>query len=163
MVIADWSLQPAFTLPRGELHNVGNYFAAKWALPFYRAALALFAWYGEATTFGLSFALDDDLLALGRRRAAPPSTSSTRHPQRAERRQLRPHRRPLPRPARSLLASLQITDIDDYFIHLNIYPHAFTPRGPAVGFWSVVDKRGRVAAGVSISRLLGMGAGWAGF
>jgi hypothetical protein len=63
----------------------------------------------------------------------------------------------------SLLASLQITDMDDYFIHLNLYPHALTPRGPSVGLWTVVDKHGRVAAGVSISRLLGMGAGWAGF
>jgi len=59
VVIADWSLQPSFTLPNGELHNVGNYFAAKWALPFYRR-LSLFSWYGEASTLGLSFALNDD-------------------------------------------------------------------------------------------------------
>ena len=32
----------------------------------------------------------------------------------------------------SLLASLQVTNVDDYFIHFNIYPHAFTDRGPAV-------------------------------
>ena len=60
----------------------------------------------------------------------------------------------------SLLASLQITNVDDYFIHFNIYPHAFTDRGPAVGVWGVVDKRARVAAGFAIGRPFGIGGGW---
>ncbi|HEX3905208.1 MAG TPA: hypothetical protein VH853_20435 [Polyangia bacterium] len=159
VVIADWSLQPSFTLPNGELHNVGNYFAAKWALPFYRR-LSLFAWYGEATTGGLSFALDDEYsisasaggAAIHLTNAATKSVENVvdfvptgaifldRH--------------------NSLLASLQITNVDDYFIHFNIYPHAFTDRGPAVGVWGVVDKRARVAAGFAIGRPFGIGGGW---
>jgi hypothetical protein len=78
VVIDDWSLQPAFTAPHGELHNVGNYFAAKWALPFYRR-LRLFAWFGEATTAGLSFAVTTSTRSPARR-AARSSTSSTRRP-----------------------------------------------------------------------------------
>ena len=60
----------------------------------------------------------------------------------------------------SLLASLQVTNTDDYFIHLNVYPHAFWTRGPDVGVWGVVDKRARVAAGFAIGRPFGLGAGW---
>jgi hypothetical protein len=78
IVIADWSLQPSFTLPNGELHNVGNYFAAKWALPFYRR-LSLFAWYGEATTAG-SPSRSMTNIRCRPRRAAPPSTSPTAPP-----------------------------------------------------------------------------------
>jgi hypothetical protein len=162
IVISDWSLQPAFTFPKGDLHNQGNYFAAKWRLPFY-PRLRLFAYFGEATTGGLSFALDDELsvsMAVGG--AATHLVNNDTHAV--------DNRVVFTRTAiafldrrDSLLASLQITDIDDYFIHANLYPHALTPRGPAVGIWTVVDKHARLAVGVSIALLLGMGAGASGF
>jgi hypothetical protein len=60
----------------------------------------------------------------------------------------------------SLLASVQVTDIDDYFVSVNLYPHAVFTRGPAAGMWTVIDKRGRPAVGVSFSSLLGVGVGW---
>jgi hypothetical protein len=159
VVLADWSLQPSFTLPNGELHNVGNYFAAKWALPFYRR-LSLFSWYGEASTLGFSFALDDDYsLSAAVGGAAIHITNTATH-------SVENVVSFVPTGAifldrhNSLLASLQITDVDDYFIHFNIYPHAFTDRGPAVGVWGVVDKRARVAAGFAIGRPFGLGGGW---
>jgi hypothetical protein len=58
----------------------------------------------------------------------------------------------------SLLASLQVSDIEDYFIHLNLYPHAFTTRGPSFGFWTVLDKHGHAAMGVCFG-VLGFGPG----
>jgi hypothetical protein len=159
VIIADWSLQPSFTLPNGELHNVGNYFSAKWALPFYRR-LSLFAWYGEASTGGLSFALNDDYsLSASVGGAAIHITNTATH-------SVENVVSFVPTGAifldrhNSLLASLQITNVDDYFIHFNIYPHAFTDRGPAVGVWGVVDKRARVAAGFAIGRPFGIGGGW---
>jgi len=159
VVIADWSLQPSFTLPNGELHNVGNYFSAKWALPFYRR-LSLFAWYGEASTGGLSFALNDDYsLSASVGGAAIHITNTATH-------SVENVVSFVPTGAifldrhNSLLASLQITNVDDYFIHFNIYPHAFTDRGPAFGVWGVVDKRARVAAGFAIGRPFGIGGGW---
>ena len=159
VVIADWSLQPSFTLPNGELHNVGNYFAAKWALPFYRR-LSLFAWYGEATTGGLSFALDDDYSL------SASAGGAVIHLTNAATQSVENVVNFVPTGAifldrhNSLLASLQITNVDDYFIHFNIYPHALTERGPAVGVWGVVDKRARVAAGFAIGRPFGIGGGW---
>jgi hypothetical protein len=159
VVISDWSLQPAFTAPHGELHNVGNYYVAKWALPFY-PRLRLFSWFGEATTFGLSFALDEEysISAAAGGAAIHLVNQSTHTVQNTV--DFAPTAAAFFDRRNSLLASLQVTDVDDYFIHLNLYPHALTPRGPSMGLWTVVDKRGHVAAGVSLSRLLGMGLGW---
>jgi hypothetical protein len=161
IVISDWSQQPSFTLPNGELHNVGNYFSAKWALPFYRR-LALFAWYGEATTGGLSFALDDEysISAAAGGAAVHLVNQSTKTVQNVV--DFVPTAALFLDRGNSLLASLQITNVDDYFIHFNLYPHAITARGPSVGVWGVVDKRARVAAGFAIGRPLGIGAGWSG-
>ena len=159
VIIADWSLQPSFTLPNGELHNVGNYFSAKWALPFYRR-LSLFAWYGEATTAGLSFALNDEysLSASAGGAAIHIINAATQSVQNVV--DFVPTGAIFLDRHNSLLASLQITNVDDYFIHFNIYPHAFTDRGPAFGVWGVVDKRARVAAGFAIGRPFGIGGGW---
>jgi hypothetical protein len=161
IVIADWSQQPSFTLPNGDLHNVGNYFAAKWALPFYRR-LSLFAWFGEATTGGLSFALDDQysISASAGGAAIHLVNQSTNTVQNVV--DFVPTGALFLDRNNSLLASLQVTNVDDYFIHLNLYPHAVTSRGPPIGVWAVVDKRARVAAGFAIGRPFGIGAGWSG-
>jgi hypothetical protein len=161
VIISDWSLQPGFTLPKGELHNQGNYFAAKWALPFY-PRLRLFSWFGEATTGGLSFALDAEYsvsvaaggaaLHLVNRGANTVQNTVDFVPTAAvflDRRE-------------SLLASLQITDKSDYFVQLNVYPHAFGARGPALGFWTVIGQRAQVAAGIALGRPLGIGGGYSG-
>jgi hypothetical protein len=159
VVVSDWSLQPTFTLPHGDLHDQGNYFAARWALPFYRR-LRLFCYFGEATMFGLSFRVDDQysvsagygltatrLINDSTRRAANYLSFAPTGAAFLDRRE-------------SLLASLQISDVSDYFVTFNLYPHALWSRGPSLGAWTAVDKRAHVALGVSISRLLGIGAGW---
>jgi hypothetical protein len=159
IIIADWSLQPSFTLPNGELHNVGNYFAAKWALPFYRR-LSLFAWYGEATTAGLSFAVNDEyaISASAGGAAIHIVNQSTKSVENVV--SFVPTGAIFLDRRNSLLASLQVTNVDDYFIHFNIYPHAISDRGPPVGVWGVVDKRARVALGFAIGRPFGIGGGW---
>lgn len=161
LIVSDWSLQPAFTFPKGELHNQGNYFAAKWPLPFY-PRLRLFTWFGEATTGGLSFAFNDEYsVSLAAGGAAihlvNQSTGSVQNTVDFTRTAIAFLDR-----RESLLASIQVTDVDDYFIHFNLYPHAFTTSGPAVGLWTVIDKHAHVAVGISISRLLGMGVGYSG-
>jgi hypothetical protein len=159
VVVSDWSLQPTLTLPGGELHNVGNYFAAKWPLPFF-PRLRLFSWFGEATAFGLSFDLDGEhsISACAGGAAVHLVNQNTHTLQNVV--DFAPTAAVFLDRRESLLASLQVTNVDDYFVHFNLYPHALTPRGPSAGFWMVVDKRGHVAAGISISRLLGMGIGW---
>jgi hypothetical protein len=159
LILSDWSLQPSFTFPRGELHNMGNYFAIKWPLPFYRP-VRLFTYFGEATTGGLSYALDEEYslsFAFG--------GAATRIVNRATDRVentvvFAPTALAFLDRRESLLASLQVSDLEDYFIHLNVYPHAFTPRGPAVGLWGVLDKHGHVGLGFCLA--VGVGAGYSG-
>lgn len=165
VVIADWSLQPTFTGPHGQLHNVGNYFSAKWALPFYRR-LSLFSWFGEATTGGLSFKLTDQLaLSAAAGGAVVHLTNQGTNTVENTVHFVATGALFLDR-NNSLLASLQVTNTDDDFIHLNVYPHAFTWRGPAVGGWAVMDKRARFAGGLAVGRAfgqpIGIGAGWSG-
>jgi hypothetical protein len=159
VVIADWSLQPSFTAPNGELHNVGNYFSAKWALPFYKR-LSLFSWFGEATTAGLSFKVDDEYAISAAAGGAAVHLKNESTNTVANTVTFVPTAAVFLDRNNSLLASLQVTDTDDYFIHLNVYPHAFTARGPAIGGWVVVDRHARAAAGLAIGRPFGLGAGW---
>ncbi|HET6146682.1 MAG TPA: hypothetical protein VFH68_04065 [Polyangia bacterium] len=161
LVVSDWSLQPSFTFPRGELHDQGNNFAARWALPFY-PRLRLFTYFGLATEVGLSFLIDDEyslsaaagsaatrLVNESTRRVANTVTFTPTAGAYLDRRD-------------SLLASVQITDVNDYFMTFNLYPRAVVQRGPALGAWTVIDKHAHVALGISISRLLGVGLGWSG-
>jgi hypothetical protein len=161
VVIADWSMQPTFTARRGELHNQGNYFSAKWSLPFL-PRLRLFTYFGETTAGGLSVRLGEGYsvsAAAGGAvvRLVNPSTRALESVV-----ELAPTAAAFLDRNESLLASLQVADLEDSFIHLNLYPHVFSARGPAVGFWTIVDKQGRVALGISVSQLLGMGAGYSG-
>jgi len=165
VILADWSLQPTFTGPRGELHNVGNYFSAKWALPFYRR-LSLFSCFGEATPGGLTFKLTDDLaLSAAAGGAVVHLTNQATNTVQNTVNFVATGALFLDR-RNSLLASLQVTNTSDSFIHLNVYPHAFTARGPAIGGWLVMDKQARFAGGIAVGRAfgqpVGLGAGWSG-
>jgi len=157
MIMSDWSLQPSFTLHRGELHNHGNYFAIKWPLPFF-PPLRLFTYFGEATTGGLSVKLGGEYSI-----SAAAGGAATRLVNQATNRvenvvTFKPTGLLFLDRNDSLLASLQVSDIEDYFIHFNLYPHAISAKGPAFGYWTVVDKRGRVSMGVSFA-VLGFGPG----
>jgi hypothetical protein len=157
MIMSDWSLQPSFTLPRGELHNHGNYFAIKWPLPFY-PPLRLFTYFGEATTGGLSVKLNGEYSV-----SFAAGGAATRILNQATNRvenvvTFEPTGLLFLDRNESLLASLQVSDVPDYFIHLNVYPHALSPQGPRVGFWTVMDKQARVSLGVTFA-LLGFGPG----
>lgn len=158
LVIMDWSLQPALTLPSGYLHNVGNYFAARWALPFYER-LALFTYFGQGTTFGLSFRLDDEysISAAGGlvgTKMVNPSTQVVENTL-----SFVPTAGVFIDRRKSLVASAVMSNLDDYFVQLNVYPHAFWSRGPGLGAWLVVDKQGRPAGGISIAPFMGAGVG----
>jgi hypothetical protein len=158
VVLMDWSSQPALTLPSGYLHNVGNYFAAKWALPFY-PRLALFSYFGQATTGGLSFRLGNEYsISAAAGFVGTKLVSPTTHVV-ENTLSFVPTGGVFVDRRNSLVASAVVSDLDDYFVQLNLFPHAFWSRGPGLGAWLVVDKQGRPAGGISIAPLLGMGVG----
>ncbi len=156
LIIADWSLQPSFTYPNFDLHNQGNYFSVKFPIPVY-PRLRAFAYMGLGTLFGLSYQVDSQYSVSG-----GVGTMATRL--------LRTSKKNADNEVEfagsagvfvdrnnSLLAALQITNVQDYFLKLNLYPNVFVT--PELGMWAVVDKSGHLAAGVSFAHTLGVGAG----
>jgi hypothetical protein len=156
LIVSDWSLQPSFTYPNFDLHNQGNYFAVKWPIPFY-PRLRLFAYMGLGTLGGLSYKVDSQYSvsgALGTMATRLLSTSATNADNDVE----------FAKSAAlfvdrndSLLASIQVTNVLDYFVHFNLYPNVFST--PQLGMWAVVDKAGHFVTGVSFTKSLGVGVG----
>ena len=159
VVVSDWSMQPGLTWPGTSLNNQGNYFALKWSLPFY-PALRLFGYLGLGSLFGLSYRLPSGLswsLGAGLR--------STRLINRSQ--VVLDNNVNLAASAglfvdrnESLLASLVVSNVSDYFISFNLYPNAIVRFQPGIGLWTAVSKNGHLLVGISVVRALGLGAGW---
>jgi hypothetical protein len=161
IIVSDWSLQPTMTFPGYDLHNHGQYFAGKWPLPFY-PRVRLFAWAGMAQLGGLSIKLDSEYSI-----SAAGGVMSTRFVNSASG-SVRNTVDFVPSGAlfidrkESLLALLQMSDVQDYFLHLNVYPNAFWKTRPGLGFWGVTDRQGHFIMGVCLAPL-GIGAGYGSF
>lgn len=159
VVLADWSQQPSFTLPAGELHNQGNYFSAKYALPFYDP-LRLFVHFGMGTLGGLSYELDGHYSV-----SAAAGYKVTRLENKGEGKvenavTFAPSGGVFVDRNDSLLASLQVSNIKDYMVHFNLYPNAVLHTDPGIGLWTAVGHTGEFAAGLSWTRSLGIGVGY---
>lgn len=158
VIVSDWSLQPAFTSVRGELHNNGNYYAAKLPLP-YADRVRLFVYGGYSTMPGLSYQLTREY-SISAAAGWKVATIENGGLQTVENQiSTRPTAALFLDRNDSLLASVQVADVTDYFLQTNIYPNAFGKTDPGFGFWSVVARDGRWLAGVSMSRALGFGVG----
>lgn len=155
-IVSDWSLQPAIEVPSGALHNVGNYYSVKLPLPRYER-LRLFGYMGFSTMGGVSVKVTPELsvsAAAGGRITSLENASTTT---------LENHVTARPSGALfldkndSLLASLQVSDVSDYFVHLNVYPNAIVHTNPGIGFFGVLARDGRFITGISVTGSLGLG------
>jgi hypothetical protein len=156
LIIADWSLQPSFTYPNFELHNQGNYFSVKWPVPFY-PRLRLFAVMGLGTTLGLSYQINDQYSISGGGGTMASRLVSTSKTNADNDVVFTPTAGLFLDRNNSLLASLRVTNVQDYFLQFNLYPNAFAV--PQLGLWAIIDKGGHFVSGVSFSQSLGVGAG----
>jgi hypothetical protein len=157
LIIADWSPPPAFSLPGPNLHNQGNYFAAKFPLPFYER-LRVFTYFGLSTAGGLSYQLDGEYslsAAAGARatRLLPQSVSSVRNDV-----QFAPMGGLFLDRNNSLLASILVSNVQDYFVNVNVFP-GVVKAVPGLGLWAVVDRQGHPIIGVSTTLGFGLGVG----
>jgi len=156
LIVADWSLQPSFTYPNADLHNQGNYFSIKYPIPFY-PRLRLFATMGLGTLFGLSYQIDSQYSisvgggSMASRLISTSKTNADNDVAFASQGGLFIDRN------NSLLASLRVTNVQDYFVQFNLYPNAFSV--PELGLWTVVDKGGHFVTGLSFSKSFGVGVG----
>jgi hypothetical protein len=156
IIVADWSMQPAFTYPDFNLHNQGNYFSVKWPIPYFND-LRLFSTIGLGTLGGLSYKFDREYsvsAGVGNMATRLLPTSATNADNAvifAKAAGIFLDRN------ESLLASLRVTDQEDYTVNFNLYPNAF--RTPNLGLWGVVDRNGHFVFGASFSHALGLGFG----
>ncbi len=158
VILADWSLQPAIVLPKGDLHNQGNYFAIKWPVPFYDR-LRLFGYMGFEDLGGLSFKIDGEtsISAAGGLRVATFQNAEINAVGNVI--GVKPSAGIFIDKNNSLLASAHLSDVRDYFFRANVYPNAFFRTKQGLGFFTVVSRDGHVIAGVSFAHGLGLGLG----
>jgi hypothetical protein len=159
VTISDWSLQPAIMYPKGTLHNVGNYYSLKIPIPFV-PRVKFFAYGGYATMGGLSVKLDREYslsVAGGARISAFENPSGTLRVDNVI--ETSPSAGAFLDRNESLLAFVQVSDIDDYTFTANMYPNAFVHSVPGLGSWTAIGRDGRWVAGVSFTHSIGIGFG----
>lgn len=157
LILMDWSKQPAFTYPGFDLHNQGNYFAAKWPLPFWNR-LRLFAWFGMGNLFGLSYLLDREwsVSAAGGLQSTRLANTGRDNVENVV--QFAASGALFLDRKNSLLASAQISNIQDYFLTFNVYPGLVRPM-QGLGLWSVMARDGNFILGLSTTYTFGVGLG----
>jgi hypothetical protein len=158
VIVSDWSLQPAITYPHGDIHNQGNYYSAKFALPFYKP-LSLFGYIGFSSMGGLSYRLDREYsisVAAGGKVSHIDNTSNAAVLNVIN---IRTTGAIFVDRNESLLASVHVADVPDYTVQVNVYPNAFWHTDPGVGFFGVVGKDARWVGGISITHPFGIGIG----
>lgn len=159
-ILSEWSLQPAITFPHGDLHNVGNYYALKFPLPFYKR-LRLFTYGGFSTLGGLSYKLDSQYsisaaggVRVGRFENTGGSNNVANVVGFEKSGAVFLDRND------SLLAVVQVSDIFDYTVSANLYPNAFFTTDPGLGAWTAIGRDGKWVAGLSFTKSLGFGFGF---
>ena len=159
VILSDWSLQPAITYPHGDLHNVGNYYALKVPIPFHER-LRLFAWGGVSTIGGLSYKLDREYsISLGGGVRGDRFDNIGGVTVLSNIVRFKPSAAIFFDRNESLLASLQVSNVIDYFISANVYPNAFIHTDPGVGGWTAIGQDGKWLVGLSFTHTLGLGLG----
>jgi hypothetical protein len=158
IVISDWSMQPGLSWPGTALNNQGNYFALKLSLP-YIPSLRLFGYLGLGSLFGLSYRLPSGLswsLGAGLRSTRLVNQSQVDLNNTVD---LAASAGLFVDRNESLLASLVVSNVIDYFVSFNLYPNAIIHFEPGLGLWTAVSKNGHFVVGLSAIRTFGLGAG----
>lgn len=146
--LADWSLQPSFTLTDGALYNNGQYFSIKWKLPF-SENIHLFYYFGMNGLIGLSYKTENgSALSFGaglrskNLEVIDPSTNQKMA-------KLVWNAGVFFDRENSLLASLFISGLTDNFMTLNIYPGVIRTGFISPGVWITLGNSGNLMCGIT--------------
>jgi hypothetical protein len=153
--IMDWSQPPALSWPKFELRNQGNYYATRYALPFYER-LGLFSYFGAWTTFGLSYRVGEyNLSVSGGAASTKLYGTATNLVENAV--TFVPAAAIFLDRNGSLLASIKLADLPDYLLQLQAFP-GMIPTAKWLGGFAAVSRNGHFLAGVSAT--IGFGVGF---
>lgn len=156
--MADWSQMPTLTMPYGSIQNQGQYFALKYALPFY-PKLMLFARLGMSTHLGVSYRLNQEYtLSVGAGvrsyeldfldSAARQVTVTTT-----------PTAGIFLDKNNTVIASLIWSQSSDYWFQGSVYPGVLRLGRFSPGLWAVLGRQGYATFGVTSKYTFGVGIG----
>jgi hypothetical protein len=151
---SDWSLQSTITAPNGRV-NAGQYFSFKWQLPF-SEEYSLFYRYGMGGVVGLSKKMDEEnnlSAGLGFR---------TKHlidvgPNRQRTIETGWQLGIFYDRNNSLLASVVLSGIKEYFCSIDIYPGIIKFGEFSPGVWTVIGRNGNAMFGLTTKYVLSLG------
>jgi hypothetical protein len=145
--MADWSLQPSFTLAPPALYNNGQYFSFKWRIPFWER-WHVFYLTGMNGLMGLSYKDRCGAtlsVGLGLRAKRLEQVQNHSAQQTAD---LVWNAGIFLDVENSLLASLFLSGLTQNTVTLNIYPGLFRVNGISPGCWISVNRDGSLMGGV---------------
>jgi hypothetical protein len=154
--LADWSLQPSFTLSPAALHNNGQNFSIKWRIPF-SERWHLFYYFGMNGLLGLSHKANDGLaISVGaglRAKRLVLLDQATNH----QTLDLVWNAAIFVDQDNSLLASLFFSGLTEYAIDLNLYPGFLRIGSFSPGLWFVYGRERNIIAGITTTWAPGLG------
>jgi hypothetical protein len=156
VVLADWSLQPTMMLGDGKLRNAGQYFAARWKLPF-STRLSLFYYFGLSGLLGASYDLGAGYgLSAGAGLRSRDLRAAVAHPLQVNA-DLVWNAGVFLDQRNSLLVSVVASGVTTNMLLVNVYPGVLPPAAWSPGFWFSLTPDLRPAAGVTTRWTPGVG------
>lgn len=148
--LADWSMQPSYSLTNNELHNMGQFFSIKWRIPFFERWY-LFYYFGTNGVGGLSYKFDDgSALSFG---AGAAASDLIRVNSKINKNSVKLvgnigvfYDR-----NNSLLASLSLSFKTDYWANLNIYPGIIKFDKFSPGLWLAYNEDKKMVLGITFN------------
>lgn len=157
--MADWSLQPAISFPDFRLHNNGHYVSLKYYMPFYDK-IGLFGRMGMGFLGGVSYKINNKLTIHGGLGIRSGQLELLQEAARIVTIETKLSGGLFLEKNNSLLASIQVSDVHEYFINANVYPGVIRIKNFSTGLWANVAKDGNTSFGICTRYTLGMGIGY---
>jgi hypothetical protein len=150
--LSDWPSQPTFNPTARTIENHGVNYSIKWRLPF-SDRVSLFYYWGLTGLVGASYRTNgaDNLSVGAGLRAKELVESGDQSNGRKLTADLTWNVGVFFDRENSLLASMIVSGISDYTVHVNVYPGVITVGRFSPGLFCAVGRDGRVISGISVA------------
>ena len=148
--LADWSMQPSYSITSNELHNVGQFFSIKWKIPF-MDKWHLFYYFGTNGVGGLSYKFDNGSAISVGAGAAASDLINVNPKINKNSVKLVGNIGVFYDKNNSLLASLSLSFKTDYWINLNVYPGIVKIGPVSPGLWFAYNDDRQLVCGFSFN------------
>ncbi len=148
--LADWSMQPSYSIAGNELHNTGQFFSMKWKIPFLDK-WHLFYYFGTNGVGGVSYKFDDGSAISVGAGAAASDLIKVNEKINKNSVKLVGNVGVFYDRNNSLMASLSLSFKTDYWLNLNIYPGIIKFGDFSPGIWCAYNDDKQIVLGFSFN------------